>query len=570
MHLNIPKQFPTNWTELGAKAKGLLTPSHDHKKLTVHSKGHEDECEAHQVFRSVLGHSKLSSGSQKKKSDKTKGTIKTSKPVESQTDQVASNDNLAAKKEESVCEVESHEDEEEGLPGISSPGSTGVIFVMDRAMANGFSYEDPDWANFGQGAPEVGDIPGASHKPDTFDIASMGIDVHEYAPTTGVKALRAAVANYYNQTYRMGKESQYTFENVCIVPGGRAGLTRVASVVGEVYVGYQLPEYTAYDQMLSVFRRLVPIPSALSAEDNYKLHIDTLRENINQMGLSVIFASNPRNPTGQAIEGDELKELVEVGRNGQTVVLDEFYSWYNLDGTLGESLSGAKYVENVNKDALVIIDGLTKNWRCPGWRVCWVVGPKCLISALSQSGSFLDGGASHIMQMAAIPMLDLKRVQQDKVALQKHFRMKKERVLARLEEMGLKVKVPPKWTFYIWLDLSDLPPPLNSGLVFFEELLKQKVIVVPGIFFDLNPAHRRNLFSSPCHHFVRLSFGPPLAQLEKGLDGIERVLRKAHEHLTTKGHLGSMGKNLAPHSGSTSKAAIVGVADAGSPLLGRQ
>lgn len=52
------------------------------------------------------------------------------------------------------------------------------------------------------------------------------------------------------------------------------------------------------------------------------------------------------------------------------------------------------------------------------------------------------------MQMAAIPLLELDRVKQDKIALQKHFRMKKERVLARLEEMGLKVKVPPKWTFY--------------------------------------------------------------------------------------------------------------------------
>jgi hypothetical protein len=43
------------------------------------------------------------------------------------------------------------------------------------------------------------------------------------------------VANLYNHTYRQGKESQYTFENVCIVPGGRAGLSRVASVVGDVY-----------------------------------------------------------------------------------------------------------------------------------------------------------------------------------------------------------------------------------------------------------------------------------------------------------------------------------------------
>lgn len=52
------------------------------------------------------------------------------------------------------------------------------------------------------------------------------------------------------------------------------------------------------------------------------------------------------------------------------------------------------------------------------------------------------------MQMAAIPLLDISRVEQDKIALQKHFRMKRDRVLVRLAEMGLKVKVPPKWTFY--------------------------------------------------------------------------------------------------------------------------
>lgn len=566
----LPK-FPQNWAELSAQARGLLTPNEEKKHKTKQPKsGHEDDSEAHQLFRSVRGHSSfirrpstivtpaahhLPSSSPHRPTpsptqNQLKLTVDRSPPINKIDRSVVTNPN------------ESEPEDDEMLPGINCPGSTGVIFVMDRAMANGFSYDDPAWANFGQGAPEVGDIPGASQKPSVIDVAAMGEDVHEYAPTTGVKALRQAVADLYNQTYRKGMKSQYTFENVCIVPGGRSGLTRVASVVGEVYVGYQLPEYTAYDQMLSVFRRLVPIPSALSSEDNYKLHIDKIKENIDQMGLSVLFASNPRNPTGQAVEGSELEELVQVSRNGQTVVLDEFYSWYNLDGQLGESLSAAKYVDNVNKDALVIIDGLTKNWRCPGWRVCWVIGPKPLIGALSQSGSFLDGGASHIMQMAAIPLLDFERVERDKLALQKHFRMKRDRVLERLERMGLKVKIPPKWTFYIWLDLSDLPPPLNSGLVFFEELLKQKVIVVPGIFFDINPAHRRNLFCSPCHHFVRLSFGPPLAQLEKGLDGIEQVLTKAYEHLEADGHLLQMGKNLAPHKSiKVSKAAVHGVAD---------
>lgn len=50
--------------------------------------------------------------------------------------------------------------------------------------------------------------------------------------------------------------------------------------------------------------------------------------------------------------------------------------------------------------------------------------------------------------------------------------------------MGFEVESVPA-TFYVWLDLSALPQPLDSGLVLFEELLKEKVIVVPGQFFDL-------------------------------------------------------------------------------------
>lgn len=40
------------------------------------------------------------------------------------------------------------------IHGIEHPGSTGVIYVMDRAMKNGFTYSSEGWANFGQGAPE--------------------------------------------------------------------------------------------------------------------------------------------------------------------------------------------------------------------------------------------------------------------------------------------------------------------------------------------------------------------------------------------------------------------------------
>ncbi|KZV96169.1 PLP-dependent transferase [Exidia glandulosa HHB12029] len=420
--------------------------------------------------------------------------------------------------------------EEETVPGVVHPGSTGVIYCSDRAIANGFSYANShEWANFGQGAPEVGAIPDAPPRVTAIEIDEV---TNEYAPTTGLVALRAAVANLYNDTYRKGKTSQYTHENVCIVPGGRAGLSRIAAVVGDVYCAYQVPDYTAYQQVLSAFKRLVPIPTILEQEQHYRLDIEQMKKDVHRQGLSVMVASNPRNPTGQMIAGKDLEQLVQLGREHTTVILDEFYSWYMYpenEEDFGKSLSAAEYVEDVNDDSVVLIDGLTKNWRLPGWRICWVVGPKNLITALSQSGSFLDGGANHPLQAAAIPLLDPQRCLQERIALQKYFKAKRDHVLARLAKMGLPVHIPPQATFYIWLDLSPLPAPLNNGLTFFEELLKEKTIVVPGIFFDVNPSHRRDLFSSPCHHFVRLSFGPPMKDLDMGLDAIERVLHKVQK-----------------------------------------
>lgn len=130
-------------------------------------------------------------------------------------------------------------------------------------------------------------------------------------------------------------------------------------------------------------------------------------------------------------------------------------------------------------------------------------------------------------------MLEPSLVRKEMQALQIHFREKRDYVLGRLEKIGFQIRDVPDATFYIWLDLTALDPPLpasaniSDGLNFFNALLTEKVIVVPGIFFDLNPAKRRDLFDSPCHHFVRLSYGPNMDVLKRGLDGIERVIRRA-------------------------------------------
>jgi aspartate/methionine/tyrosine aminotransferase len=383
----------------------------------------------------------------------------------------------------------------------TSRASTGVVWTTEQASQHGFLEDPTSWANLGQGAPEVDDdIEGSFPRPTSIDISVNG---REYGPTAGIRPLREAVANLYNVQYRQGKDSQYTWENVCIVPGGRAGLIRIAAVLGNVMLGFFIPDYTAYNEMLSLFKNFVAIPTPLSSEDGYHVHADKVAEELAR-GTRVILTSNPRNPTGHALDEAELKLIQDICRDRATLIFDEFYAGYDYRGEDGSTVSCASNIMDVDVDDVLIIDGLTKRFRLPGWRVAWIVGPKEFVSALGSCGSYLDGGTNVPFQEAAIPMLEPKLVHTEMAALQRHFREKRDYVLGRLKDIGFSAggQNVPDSTFYIWLDLSTLDPPvpegsqldISNGLSFFHALLKEKVIVVPGIFFDLNPAHRRDLF----------------------------------------------------------------------------
>ncbi|MCP8719619.1 MAG: hypothetical protein M5F18_10070, partial [Asgard group archaeon] len=81
-------------------------------------------------------------------------------------------------------------------------------------------------------------------------------------------------------------------------------------------------------------------------------------------------------------------------------------------------------------------------------------------------------------------------------------------------------------TFYLWLNLSHLPGKLSNALGFFHECLHEKVIVVPGFFFLINPQNLAHIEEIIWYHYVRISYGPELHHLEAGMDGIERILHR--------------------------------------------
>lgn len=415
-------------------------------------------------------------------------------------------------------------EEQEPIPGFRQVPRTGVIYVMHEAAQHGFAYGHPEWSNLGQGSPETGPLPGAPPRLERLSIPSAS---HAYGPIEGEKALRQKVADLYNFLFRREKESQYTYENVSIAGGGRLALTRVVAALDNINLGHFIPDYTAYEELLSGFKTFIPIPILLQASSGYKISLSELRNEILGHGFNALLLSNPTNPTGQLAEGNELKAWVRAARELRcTLILDEFYSHYVYTGSPGDRkiVSAAAYVDDVNRDPVLIIDGLTKNWRYPGWRLSWTLGPKSAIEALASAGSFLDGGANHPFQYEALHLLDPEVTLQETGAIQEVFRKKKDYVLERVQAMGIEIESDPEGAFYLWANLSKLPAPLNDGLEFFRAGLEHQVITVPGVFFDVNPGKRRP--KARFQHYCRISFGPEMASLERGMDALEATIRR--------------------------------------------
>ena len=400
---------------------------------------------------------------------------------------------------------------------------TGVIYVMGEAARHGYQAGDPAWCNLGQGQPETGDLEGAPPRCESVDVR---VDDLEYAPVAGLWELREAIADFYNKAYRRGMPSRYTAENVAVSGGGRMALTRAAAALGPINLGHFLPDYTAYEELLDVFRLFSPIPILLEAERGYAFSVGDLRREIQGRGLSAILASNPCNPTGKHIRGEELAAWVRTAKELDcTLLFDEFYSHYvyGLGGSAPME-SAARYVEDVDTDPVVLFDGLTKNWRYPGWRVTWTVGPRDVIDAVASAGSFLDGGGSKPMQRAAVDLLTLDHSRAETAAIQKTFAKKRELMLQGLRKIGVNVDVEPEGTFYVWGSVEDLPEPISDGHSFFRAALEQKVIVVPGEFFDVNPGKRRAHHASRFRRHIRFSFGPSEEALTGALERLEGLV----------------------------------------------
>lgn len=404
----------------------------------------------------------------------------------------------------------------------------GVIWTVNEASKLGFYNGHPDWCNVGQGQPEVGTIEGA---PDRIESLKLQPSDAAYGPVGGTLEVREAIADWVNRTYRKGM-SQYTAENVSFACGGRLALTRLYSIFKDgARIAYKNPDYTAYEDYLYPLRHNCELIELRAEEkDGFTVPVERFENFMHDVRPNAFVFSNPCNPTGQVIKDEAMDRYIDAARKENCLLgADEFYATfsYNEDGSPAEkAVSALPYVKDINRDPVIVFDGLTKGFRYPGWRAGWAIGPKYLIEMINRAASAVDGGPSTMVQRGVIEELAKGHAEAELLATRKEFAVKRKMMMEGLAELGIHTPAnQPLGTFYLWASIENLPGKLSDADYFFHACLQKKVITVPGHFFDVRPFRVRPT-NEPYRHWVRFSYGPNRQTIKTALERIAQVIKE--------------------------------------------
>lgn len=361
------------------------------------------------------------------------------------------------------------------------------------------------WA---QGFPMTRQVPGGPAMPETVTLTSADL---RYPKATGNDELRDAIARYYRSTYG----AKIDAENVAVFAGGRPGIWAILSFLHpDVVVQIEETEYTPYWDALEVLgRRYGVIPS--NPENRFRPTFEQHEAAAGSAEQTFLIKSNPCNPTGVTLVGDELERLVDLYREpGRGALFDEAYEFFHRTPD-----SALRHIDDIEGTDLFVVGAATKGLQAPGARVGWVIASREHAELFRNFSSIAMGGVSRPSQLYVAQLLDEARVGDARGAIGRFYDEQRARYGALLAKHGVEL-VTGDGGFYHW---GTLPDGMTAD-AFNEHLFAEKAAILPGRLCDM---HRRRGDDAPHERYMRFSFGPMAPEdFDEDAAILERVFAK--------------------------------------------
>ncbi len=236
-----------------------------------------------------------------------------------------------------------------------------------------------------------------------------------YGPAQGLPELREAIAAHVSRTrsIRIGPQ------NVSVVPGGKPIIffPMLALLESGDEVLYPDPGFPIYRSMIQ-FLGAQPVPIPLVEEQGFSLDLDFLRKAIGTR-TKMLILNSPQNPTGGVIPEEQIREIAEMVRDRDMIVLsDEIYSRIYYGSPAPFSIASIPGMP----EKTIILDGFSKAYAMTGWRLGYGVMPDWLVDAVSKLMINSNSCAASFTQRAAIEALNGPQTEVENMVAEFHRR----------------------------------------------------------------------------------------------------------------------------------------------------
>jgi methionine transaminase len=238
---------------------------------------------------------------------------------------------------------------------------TTIFTVMSQLAA------EHGAVNLGQGFP---DFPVPDRLIQSLD-AAMRAGHNQYAPMTGIPALRQAIAAKALRCY--GAQVDADAEITVTSGATEAIFNAVHAVVraGEEVIVLD-PAYDCYEPAIDLAgARAVHIPLD---PRTFAVDWDRVRAAVTPR-TRLIMVNSPHNPSGAMFTGEDMRALADLLRDTEIFLLsDEVYEHIVFDGRRHES--ALRWPEL--RERAFVISSFGKTYHCTGWKIGYAIAPPAL------------------------------------------------------------------------------------------------------------------------------------------------------------------------------------------------
>ncbi len=319
---------------------------------------------------------------------------------------------------------------------------------------------------------------------------------YHYSESLGLPELRKRICKYYEEKYGAPVDDN---KEILISAGSKPiifmALQAVLNPGDEVLI--HEPAWLSYPEQIKLADgKPIFIPYDCEPEN----FIDYVTDK-----TKVLILNNPNNPAGKIYSKESLKKLYEQFRKkGIYILVDEAYSDFVVEDNF---VSMANIVPD--KDGIIVVNSLSKNFGISGWRVGYVISSERVIYNILKLNQHL------ITCPATLLLLYLEKYfdQIASITLPQAIEVveKRKTVDGYIREKGMKT-LDGSSTFYLFVSMGEYR--YSSLDLAMYLLFKYRIAVVPG-----------SAYGKSTDHFIRIGVGAETVEtIQKSVDIIKRVI----------------------------------------------